>query len=292
MHSSGFKYYKRLIRYKFIKLLISALQSVDTPLNRQAALLMKIMPFIYHREIIRGRELLPDLFSDRADQIVSGMIKNQVLNLLECIHYERLVEKDRDFVTITGTQFIEDALRNGTGGMILSAHFGNWELIAYKLAELGYDMNAIARPQAIDQMTSLMNEFREKRGVKVLMQDNLAGSLKLLKQNKLIGIVADLNARERGFQVDFFGKKASFYISPVLLGIRSKAPLFPTFIQRMPDGKHVIEVQKPIFFFQNENRRDQVQTYVDRYVDIFKKRPDHWVWFHERYQHAELGKKV
>ncbi|MBF0545140.1 MAG: lysophospholipid acyltransferase family protein [Candidatus Riflebacteria bacterium] len=285
-----FKYYKRLLRFYAVKLLLDLLKKATVPsISKIAHLLMKIMPVIFKHELKRASELLPEEFQGKRSKILHGMIANQANNLLEIIFYENLLAHNPDFITISGIERLEKARKEGRGAILLSAHFGNWELVGYKLAELGFDMNVIARPQAIKQMTELMNEFREKRGVKILMKENLTASLKILKQNGFVGIVSDLNAREKGWQVDFFGRKASFYIAPVLLAMRSKAPIFPTFIERKADGSHFITIQEPLIFSSEEKRSQRVQKYVNRFIEIIRKRPDHWVWFHERYHKAYLG---
>jgi KDO2-lipid IV(A) lauroyltransferase len=155
---------------------------------------------------------------------------------------------------------------------------------------MGYKMNVVARPQAVNQMTEFMNGFRERRGVKVIMKNNILESLKSLNKGECIGMLSDLNAREWGYQVNFFGKKASFYNAPVILSIRGKAPIIPTFTERSPDGKLTIRFEEPISWEKGESMVERIQKYVKRYENAFRRRPDLWCWFHERYKHSELGR--
>jgi len=118
----------------------------------------------------------------------------------------------------------------------------------------------------------------------------LSASLKLLKEGALVGVVSDLNARERGYRVPFFGREASFYPTPVILSMRGNAPLIPAFIERQSAKKQIIRFESPVEWVPNEKMSQRVSRYVQRYEAAFRRRPDQWVWFHERYAHAELGR--
>lgn len=238
----------------------------------------------------RAKELLPAEFSQRADSIIRDMTRNQVATLLEVFFYDKIKRENPDFVKITGRENLEKAVKEHGTFIILSAHFGNWEIIGYELAAMGYPLHVVARPQAVNQMTEFVNSFREKRGSKVIMGNNIIESLKLIKKRKVVGLVSDLNAREWGYRVSFFGRCASFYHAPVILSERGKAPLIPAYAERQPDGTQHIRFEEPVTWPENADMCAKVQAYVNRYEDAFRRRPDHWCWFHERYQHAELGR--
>ncbi len=288
------KWYKTCVRQVRV-VLVSRLASLIerqpvSRIPRIRALICNLLPLFFRHEEDRARKLLPQEFRSRAEEIIRGMKHNQVMNLLEIILYEKLHAAYPDYLRMDGEKILRDAYSRGRGMIMLSGHFGNWELIGYHLAAIGLPMNVIARPQAVDGMTRLMNEFRERRNCTVLMDNNLSSAFRLLKNGKVIGIVSDLNARERGFQVPFFGRTASFYPTPVILSVRSGAPLIPIFIERQPDGRHIIRVEPEIVWEAGESMVHRIGKYVSRFEAAFRRRPDQWVWFHERYAHAELGR--
>ncbi|MBF0498618.1 MAG: lysophospholipid acyltransferase family protein [Candidatus Riflebacteria bacterium] len=286
-----FKRFRRTARYFVVLAVVRLIQRQPaSALPRLERLLKKLITPFYAHEKQRTIELLPVEFADRCSEIIDGMMHNQICNLLEMILLEKLVASDPDFITLDGREHLDAAQASGKGAIILTAHFGNWELIAYNLVAMGWPLHVIVRPQAIDRMTQLMNEFREKRGVHVLMKDNLTASLKILQERGLVGIVSDLNAREWGYQVPFFGRAASFYPTPIILSQRSGAPLLPAFIERDHRGRHHIRIENPIIFDRSEPMQERVKRYVERYEAAFRRRPDQWVWFHERYRHVDLGR--
>lgn len=288
---ASLKHVRRALRFCLVSTIAAFISSRPvSSMEKMKKLIIALAPLFFSREINRARELLPDEFKINTDRIIRKMTENQIMNILEVFLYEKLVDANPDYVRISGIEILEECRQNRQGAIILGAHFGNWEMIAYAIAAKGYPIHVIARPQAHNRMNEFMNGFRESRGVKVLMDDNLSASLKLLKEGGVVGIVSDLNARERGYRVPFFGRDASFYPSPVILSIRGKAPLIPTFIERQNDGTHKIRLEQPVEWLDHETMTQRVSRYVKRYEAAIRRCPDHWVWFHERYRHAELGK--
>jgi len=281
---------KRTLRAWLIKGLVSMMTRLEVrAVPKLKRLLLKVFPLIFSKEIQRARELLPAEFADRKDAIIAGMAENQVMTLLEVFFYEKLLAADPEFVQIEGRENIEEALAGKRGIIILSGHFGNWEVMGYTLTKMGIPMHVMARAQAVDQMTAFMNSFREKRGEIVIMDNTIPAALKLF-QNKTVGLLADLNARERGYQVRFFGRAASFYSAPVLLALRSRAPLIPSFAERQKNGRLLLRFEKPVEFDRSASMCSNIQRYVDRYEAAYRRRPDLWCWFHERYEFAGLGR--
>ena len=282
---------RRSVRYVFLLVIIRFIENLPvTAFSRLKRLLRKAIPVFFSRQMERARELLPEEFARDREKIISGVIDNQVLTLLEVFFYEKLLAADSNFIHVTGVEHLEAARRAGRGILILSAHFGSWELVAYTLVKMGYPLQIIVRPQAINQMTELINGFRERRGMRILMENNLNAAMKILRDGGMIGIVSDLNARERGYRVPFFGREASFYHAPILLSERTRADLIPVSIFRQPSGRHEIIIEPPLSWDKHDSMTNKVRTYVARYESMIRRCPGQWVWFHERYVHADLGR--
>lgn len=282
---------KRTARYYLLKGLVDGMTKLPvSALPKLQRLILKAFPLFFSREILRAEKLLPEEFEHKKDQIMKEMKINQVATLLEVFFYDKLKADNPDFVKIEGKENLDQAFQKHGSFIILSAHFGNWEIIGYELARMGYPLNVVVRPQAVNQMTEFMNSFRKNRGVNVIMGNNIIESLKMIKRKKIVGLLSDLNAREWGYQVDFFGQKASFYSAPIILSSRGKVPLIPAFAERQTDGTQVIRFEKPVEWGKEATMIEQIEAYVERYQAAFRRRPDQWCWFHERYQHAELGR--
>lgn len=286
-----YKLAKRTLRYYIIRLLVNYIQKFPVKsfktLERKS---LKIFRLAFGGLLKKAEKQLPKEFESQKHQIIRNMFKNFVLTILEVILYEKLIKNDPQYVKIEGREYLDAAAKKNKGILILSAHFGNWELIGYTLAKLGFGLHVVARPQTVNQMTEFINSFRENRGINVIMGNNILSSVKLLKKGKTVGLVSDLNAKGAGYRVKFFNRTASFYNAPVIIALRSGSPVIPTFCERQSDGRHIIRFEEPIVFSKELTTKQNIQKYVNRYEAAFRKRPDHWCWFHDRYELVELGR--
>lgn len=286
------KKFRRILRFYLIKYLVSGFALLPTSkIPKLKKLLMKAAFLFGKKEIEKARCLLPEEFADNKEKIINSMIENTAMTLLEIIFYDKISKEKPDFCKFENWEIIENILKNGQVPLILTGHFCNWEVLGYELVKKGLDINVIARPNNLNQMTEFINSFREKHGMKVIMQNNIFEAVKLLKQGKTTAILADLNARENGYQVEFFKRNASFYSAPVIISARSKMPLVPIFAERQSDGTFLMNVQQPIQWSKDSTMRDKVQQIARVYEAEYRKRPDLWCWYHDRYTYAELGKK-
>ena len=291
MNKDDLKKLKRTIRFYLIKSLVKGIGLLPTSkIKKLKLLLIKAVKLLAKKECAQARELLPAEFSDRKEEILHGMIENQVLTVLEVIFYNKLIKEDPSFCKLEGYEIIENLQKQGKVPIIFTGHFCDWEVMGYELVKAGLDLTVIARPNNLNQMTEFINSFREEHGMKVLMHNNIVNGIKILNQGKPVAILADLNAREWGYQVDFFGRNASFYSAPVIISMRSRQPLVPVFPERQSDGRIIIKVSEPIEWEKGETMRDRVQKCAKVYENQYRKRPDLWCWFHDRYTNAEMGK--
>ncbi|EKD84439.1 MAG: hypothetical protein ACD_39C00049G0003 [uncultured bacterium] len=74
------------------------------------------------------------------------------------------------------------------------------------------------------------------------------------------------------------------------MAMRSKAPMIPAFAERQKNGRLLLRFEKPVEFERGDSMCNNIQRYVDRYEAAYRRRPDLWCWFHERYEFASLGR--
>ncbi|MCX7925512.1 MAG: lysophospholipid acyltransferase family protein [Fimbriimonadales bacterium] len=192
-------------------------------------------------------------------------------------------------LTLVGREHLDAALREGKGVLLITGHFGNWELMARYLCMLGYPIAVIARDADDKSTTELITMLRERSGYKVFPRGNAARLvLKALRANEVVGILPDQNAGD--VFVEFFGQKAGSVAGPAVFHLRTGAPLVPLFNVRLPGDYHRVEILPPMHFeptgdAQADQQRimqalhDVLEAYVRRY-------PDQWLWLHDRWKSA------
>ncbi len=192
-------------------------------------------------------------------------------------------------IEVVGLEHLDSAFRQGKGVLLITGHFGNWELMARYLCLLGYPIWVIARDTDDPATTELVTMVRERSGYKVIPRGKAAHRvLRVLRQNEAVGILPDQNAGD--VFVEFFGQKAGSVAGPAVFHQRTGALLVPLFNVRLPGDYHRIEILPPMQFEPSENLQadsqrimqalhDVLETYVRRY-------PDQWLWLHDRWKSA------
>src|SRR5271170_7386142 len=134
------------------------------------------------------------------------------------------------------------------GGLImLTGHYGNWEVLGYALATLGFPTTSVARPLDNPYINHWLLGVREKRGQRIIAKKGATDDVtKILENGGIVGFIADQNAGPKGIFVDFFGRKASTYKSIGLLAMAHEVPVVIGYARRTGAFRFSIGVQDVI----------------------------------------------
>ncbi len=193
------------------------------------------------------------------------------------------------YIKCRGLEIIVRLIKEGKGGIVLSAHFGNWELMAHYFAIKGYRVNVIARRVRMEPFERFLTKVRQRHGVNILYRDASASDvIALLKKNEFVGVMSDQDMdRVSGVFVDFFGRKAYTPNGPAILNFLTKAPIIPCVMVRREFG-HEILIERPIELSATGDRdRDileNTQRCTEAIESYIRRFPSQWVWFHNRWK--------
>ncbi len=179
----------------------------------------------------------------------------------------------------------------GKGGLILTAHFGNFELLPAGHAMHGYQISLVHHTQRFLPGDALMTFIRERVGVQIIRKHKAAREmLRTLRRGHLIGIPFDQNAkRSEAVWVPFFGEMAATPSGFDRLAMIAGAPVVPAFIVRQPDGRsHVIEIYDEIPQQRTGDKDADALVNTARYQkaieEMVRKYPEQWLWMHRRFR--------
>lgn len=121
--------------------------------------------------------------------------------------------------------------------ILISGHCGNWELIGYSIAMLGFPMWAVYRPLDLRPLDAWLRQTRQRRGLTLVSKFGAMRTLPAALSRKIaVGLVADQSGGDRGLFVPFFGRLTSTYKSIGLLALQTRAKLVCGMARRMrPD---------------------------------------------------------
>ena len=120
------------------------------------------------------------------------------------------------------------------GAILITGHYGQFEMTAYLLACLGFDVVAVMRPLDNDYFNRYVVESRRSHGLQLLDKKGMMEEApSIVGKGRPLGLVADQDAGLRGMFVDFFGRPASTYKSIGLLAMRAKVPIIVGYARRV-----------------------------------------------------------
>jgi KDO2-lipid IV(A) lauroyltransferase len=201
-----------------------------------------------------------------------------------------LVDMDyiRRHIRIEGLSHLDRALEEGKGAVLVTGHFGSWELMGCALVRLGYPLTFVVGVQRNRLVQSLMNRLRGECGIPVIEPASLLETTRVLRGNRFIAMLSDQDAGRQGVFVDFLGEPASTHAGAARLALMTGAPVITGFIIRTDLTSHLIVIEKPICIDRSVDRRESVlrmtQAYTGSIEAYIRRYPDHWLWAHRRWK--------
>jgi KDO2-lipid IV(A) lauroyltransferase len=195
-------------------------------------------------------------------------------------------------VSIEGKEYLETALKKDKGVIIVSAHFGNFPLMMTYLSFMGYPVAGIMRHMRDRKIDTLFEQRRRHLGIKTIYSQPREACVKecfrTLRNNELLFIQLDQNFGTGGIYVDFFGRKAATATGPVVLALRTQAPILPAFIVRDKNNLHKI-IFEPEFVIQQGQTKQQtvlinIQELTNLIESYIRQYPAQWGWIHRRWK--------
>ena len=186
------------------------------------------------------------------------------------------------------------AQRQGKGVLVLTGHFGNWEVAtiagianyAHVRGRFHFVRRAI-KPRWLD---SLVTRRFDKAGFGVIgKRGSLDRILDVLAAGDVIVFPFDQHASPPdGIEVDFFGHPAWTFKSLAIIALATGAPVLPATSWREDGGRHVLRFGEPVAPIEsadtNEAIRRNTRAYNAELERVILARPEQWYWVHRRWK--------
>ena len=190
---------------------------------------------------------------------------------------------------IRGWENLERVAASGRGYFLVSAHFGNWELLAQLQAVKGHPVTVVARPSDNQILDAELTRMREMRGNRVIYKRQAVREIvKVLKSGGGVGLVIDQNYRDADPHfVPFFGTLAATTRTLGTMCVRMNIPFITAFAFPQADGSYDIVYDEPVFpeSFEGEDAALEITTRATALIeDAVRKQPEAWFWMHQRWR--------
>jgi len=211
--------------------------------------------------------------------------------LFELSRIFRINDKNLDkYIAFEGAENLTKALAKGRGVFLLSAHLGNWEMITAAVSIRYGRLSAIASTQHSPAVERLIKTIRTRFGMEVIpKKKGLKKMISAIKQNKIVGILLDLNTKwDQGVFVDFLGRPSCTNKSLALMALKMDTPIIPAFSVREKDGLYHIKFGEEVKLIRTGDRTADIEDNTALFTRIIeaqvKKYPDQWLWIHRRWK--------
>lgn len=250
----------------------------------------------------------PELATDpaRADGIVRAMYRHFVRAVIEGLLLPRKLHLAnwRAFVDLYPCAGLPQAMFSDRPTLIVTAHFGNWEMAGYLFGRIGFRTHAIARVLDNPYLERFVLRLRQSTGQTIIAKkDDFARLTAVLAGGGKVGTLADQDAGPRGVFVDFFGRPASTHKAIALMAIEFGALIVVSGVPRvsrvgraslappagMEETFYAVEVEAVIDPRDYAGRPDAIPAITSLYTSalerLIRRHPEQYFWLHRRWKH-------
>lgn len=290
--------------YLGLRLVICIVQSIPLEICQSGA---DALGWLFHRVLrIRRRVIednlrhaFPELSDRRRDAIALGMWQHLFLFVCEVAHTSRQIHSTnwKRRIAIDGGEILIRMLLEDRAMLLVSGHFGNFEICCYVMALFGYKMYGVARPLDNPYINHWIGNFRASSGMTILSKlTDYQRMVDVLNSRGVIGFLADQAAGDKGCWVEFFGRQASAHKAIALFSLHHDAPMvvggcrrigrplaYEIALQGVADPRSGSPEVAGV--------RELTQWYTSKLEEIVRRAPEQYWWLHRRWKDTRGEKK-
>ncbi len=188
-------------------------------------------------------------------------------------------------------------MQEGKGLILVTGHYGNFEILGYIMGLFGFDLSSVARPLDNLYLDQHIRSIREQHGQKIINKHGAANLMSQVgSQGASLGLIADQDAGKKGLFVDFFGRPASTFKSVAVMAAVHHMPVAVGYSRRVGNQyRFEIGVERIIFPAEWAEVKDPIRWITTEYTAtieaIVRRDPTQYWWVHRRWKTTQ-GKTV
>jgi len=193
-------------------------------------------------------------------------------------------------IQVVGLEHLRGAMAEHGRALVLTAHLGNWELLALAHQLSGIPTSVVMRALDAASLDVIADRLRRRAGIELIeKRAALRPVLSALNHGRMVALLLDQNAsRREGIFVSFFGRPASTSKSLAVLAVRTQTPIVPIFIYRERLHQHRVVIHPPFGPDKAADSEQAVTELTQRCAAVTEAAivaaPDQWLWVHNRWR--------
>ncbi|MBI4368557.1 MAG: mitochondrial fission ELM1 family protein [Candidatus Omnitrophica bacterium] len=217
---------------------------------------------------------------------------NLTQNAVEILRFPKLDQHYFEtHIEVQGRDRFEKIVERGGGTILVTPHFGNWELSQILSGIAGKPMHVLARQQKYSRLDDFLNELRMSHGSTAIHKGGAVRDLiRTLRKGGLVGALGDLSGGRSGSIVRFLGRKTTAPTGIFQIAKRTHSAILPCFMVRLNGSRHRVFVEEPFPLPDSGDEARDVAESVGGYYRLLEswiqKYPDQWFWMYKRWKYC------
>ena len=240
--------------------------------------------------------IFPDSSEKWRKETRSKIYENLAWTLTETLVLQHDNSKAREWLkNVKGVEIVNDLMAKKQGALIITGHFGNWELagnwVAQNAISHGHELNVLYQEMHDKDISDYVREMREHGGMRMIDKNISVMKIShMLKDGAHVALLNDVSGN-REMTVPFLGHDATNMPGPAIMAILSGVPVVPFCSYRISPFNHEAEFFPPLKLPEkNEipNKEERIKVILSEMNkalgNFILKRPEQWFWLHNRWK--------
>jgi KDO2-lipid IV(A) lauroyltransferase len=268
--------------------------------SKSTAIAHLLGDFAYHilkirRPLVEGNLALtfPEKNSSEIKALARKVYRNQAENIIEVLRLPMIktAEDAARLLDVDARELLAKTVEQNKGCVLLSAHFGNWELLALCSGLLVAPMTIVVKQLKNQVIDRQINLWRTMRGNRIIYNGQaLREGLRTLRKGGILSVLGDQSDPSGSFFTEFLGRRTPVFLGPAFFALNAGVPLFVAMCRRTEDGRYTVDIEEVDTTSSGKGKAD-AEEIARRYTKVLERYiyqyPEEWFWLHNRWKRME-----
>ena len=283
--------------YILLRALVALVQALPIEVcEKGAAVLATLFTRVLgiRRQVVEEnlRQAFPNLIPAESQAMTWQMWRHLFLMMAEIAHTPRKIHETnwKQHSRIVNQELFVRMLLAGRPLVLISAHYGNFELGGYLMGLFGFPTYTVARALDNPYLDRFVNDFRGRTGQYMLSKKGTSDEIqRVLARGGILTLLGDQHAGKKACWVNFFGRPASTHKAVALFSLGSDAPTMVSYARRLDRPLHyevgpeaICDPRDPDFPLGSVQLL--AQWYTDHLENLIRRSPEQYWWLHRRWK--------
>ncbi len=284
---------KNKIEYFLFRSLVTLFNKIGLKRTRKLA---RIIGFLFYYLIpIRKSTVLNNLrkaFPEKSKREIHKIARQNYVNMSitfsELMILPSLEDSEiKKEIIFENKALIEEIINSEKGTILLSGHFGNWEVIMSALAvNIPAVYNILVKPQRNIYITKWLERTRRRGNVRVIpLGVSVKQIFSALKNGEVVGIAGDQRGPANAPRFNFFGVPTALNTGAAAFALKTGCDILLLVAVRQPDFKYKIYVNTINYDELPGTYEEKLIAITQEYISFLesyvRKYPSQYFWMHK-----------